>query len=164
MGSHWKAELATGHAVLDDDHRDLLEVLDALEAASLCGDGRQARGLLGEFLAACGAHFAREEALMAELGYGEAGAHRGAHALFLDDLRRFLKGAPSAESPGFRLYVDGRLLGWFVQHIRNHDARLAEAALRHAPGASAAAPAEVTPPSPPAPGARGGGRRTAADT
>lgn len=146
MGSHWKAELATGHAALDDDHRDLMQVLDALEAASRCGDAGQARGLLGEFLAACGTHFAREEALMARLGQGEAAAHRDAHALFLDDLRRFLRVAPPAGSPGFRLYVSSRLVGWFALHIQTHDARLAAAARREMP--AVAAPAEVTPPSP----------------
>jgi hemerythrin len=139
MGSHWKSDLGTGHTALDEDHRALLEILDALDAASTCGDGAQARGLLGEFLAECGAHFAREEALMVEIGYAEAVAHRAAHALYLDDLRRFLKSAPPPESPGFRLYIGSRLLGWFLQHIKAHDCPLAAAALRHAPPAAQAA-------------------------
>jgi len=138
MGSPWKADLETGHAALDADHRDLFDLLAALEAASLCGDGAQARGLLGEFLAECGAHFAREEALMAAIPYAQAMAHRGAHALYLEDLRRFLKGAPPPESPGFRLYVTSRLLQWFLLHIRSCDLALAVAALRHAPPAGVA--------------------------
>jgi len=142
MGSAWKPDLETGHATLDGDHRDLLDLLAALEAASLCGDGIHARGLLGEFLAECGAHFAREEALMQEIAYAQAQVHRESHALFLDDLRRFLKGSGSPESPGFRLYVDGRLLGWFLRHIKSHDLHLAGAALRHAP------PTLPTPPAP----------------
>ncbi len=146
MGRHWKADLDTGHAALDADHRDLLDILEALEAASLCGDGAQARGLLVEFLGECGAHFAREEALMAEIASGEAVAHRGAHALYLGDLRRFLKGAASPESPGFRLYVSSRLLGWFLLHIKAFDAPLAAAALHRAAREPAAPPA--APPSP----------------
>lgn len=144
MGSHWKDDLCTGQAVIDGDHQELLGILEGLDSASRCGFGAQARGLLGEFLTECGAHFAREEALMAEVGFASAVAHREAHALYLDDLRRFLKSAPPPESPGFRLYVGSRLLGWFLQHIKAYDAPLAAAALHHAPRA----PEAVTPPAP----------------
>lgn len=145
MATRWKPELETGHPRIDADHRELLEIISAMEAASLCGDGGHARGLLGEFLSASGAHFAREEALMVEVAYAEAVAHRDAHALFLDDLRRFLKSGPPPESPGFRLYLSSRLLGWFVQHIRAHDALLAAAARQALPRAASPGAASPSP-------------------
>jgi len=141
MASHWKPGLELGHPAMDADHRELLELVSAMEGASLCGEGGHARVLLGEFLSACGAHFSREEALMTELAYADERAHREAHALFLDDLRRFLKSGPLPDGPGFRLYLGSRLLGWFTQHIRAHDALLAAAARQARP----AAPDAVSP-------------------
>jgi hemerythrin len=148
MSDYWKPALQTGNDLIDDDHRELLRQIGDMADAAAVGDKGRAVTTLCAFLEGCAGHFAREERLMEEVGYGDAVAHREAHALFLDDVRRLLLHSRQAEGTGgLRLFVTTRLVDWFTGHVRRNDAALAAAAAAArpaAPSASRPAPGYVS--------------------
>lgn len=59
----------TGHPVIDDEHRKIVDAINAVSDAVTAGDYDRCAVLLDDFLQICTDHFATEERLLEELGY-----------------------------------------------------------------------------------------------
>lgn len=59
----------TGHPVIDDEHRKIVDAINDVADAVSAGDYDRCATLLDDFLQICTDHFASEEQLLAELGY-----------------------------------------------------------------------------------------------
>lgn len=57
----------TGHPDIDDDHRQLVEVINLVSDAIESNDLNQCRSLLNSFVEVARNHFAREEAILREV-------------------------------------------------------------------------------------------------
>jgi hemerythrin-like metal-binding protein len=123
----WNDRLMLGIGAVDDDHRKLVEILNALYDGVEAGLGKGALGrLLDELMSYTQYHFAREEALFARYDYPNALEHSFEHAMMAEWCAEtqadFARGALTAPS----LQVMSYLKDWLFDHIMNSDQRFGE--------------------------------------
>lgn len=117
-------DLVLGVAEIDDDH------------AATIADWKAARdAATGEFPARLVAlvdrladHFAREEALMRRIGYGEIAHHVADHVRVIGDGRRFVAQASAGRTQMARAWVVEMVPEWFRRHVTMFDAEVARVA------------------------------------
>ncbi|OWW21604.1 bacteriohemerythrin [Noviherbaspirillum denitrificans] len=121
----WSQDLAIGNELIDSDHRDIFDTARRLQAEiteeepeySIVGE------VLVELIEHTGGHFAREEALMQEIGFPALEAHKREHALLMqkvNDLhRRFMDGYPNLPMEVAKFIEFG-----LVRHIMKSDMEL----------------------------------------
>jgi hemerythrin-like metal-binding protein len=128
----WNARLETGHEQIDAEHREFFRQLRALKDAVEAGAGRERMVVLINLLQnyVLG-HFAREEALMAEVGCPALRANCTAHREFEGKLDRWLELLTMSGTPvSMLLDVYRESIRWIEAHILNIDCRLRGCASR----------------------------------
>ena len=120
----WKDEFSVGVASVDLEHRELIDLINGLDA-DMQEYATQTTVVesLGEVYARVSAHFALEEKIMREAGYDDFDAHKQDHELLLDELLEVIDsvdGAGRYDRAGLSRELDR----WFSDHFRTHDARL----------------------------------------
>jgi hemerythrin len=118
----WTPKLSVGVAVLDDDHKKLVGMVNELYDAMQAGHGKESLGpILDRLVDYTKVHFAREEKLFAQTGYPEAAAHKQQHDALtrqvLDVQRKYAAGAVATVS----LEVMHFLRDWLINHIQGTD-------------------------------------------
>ena len=120
----WREEFSVGVEEVDHEHRELIELIRALQLKLHEGaDTGEVIDILGEIYAQISAHFALEEKMMRESHYAAYADHKEDHETLLDDLRDIMD---EVEDDGVldepRLTDD--LDRWFSDHFKTHDAKL----------------------------------------
>jgi hemerythrin-like metal-binding protein len=120
----WRDDFRIGIAEVDHEHRELIELINELYSGlgSERTDDRVER-CLGEIYARISAHFALEEKVMADRGYGDFQPHKADHERLLDSILDIMDEHAAQgvlDDAGFGT----RLAEWFGGHFRTHDARL----------------------------------------
>lgn len=116
----WTDEYRVGVAEIDDQHRQLVEIVNKFEEALQRGKGsRQVSGILNDLFGYTQEHFATEERLLAAAGYPQLKLHQSQHRQLLQKLERFqfdynAGRRVSAELHEFLAY-------WLVTHILRDD-------------------------------------------
>lgn len=129
MRIEWQADLDTGIEVIDNQHRRMVAMANAVCEAQLEGSqapiGNVLEGLLDYTLS----HFTFEETLMEDAGYEFVDAHKRVHRVYAERIedyrRRFRAGEDIAEE------LRAMLLGWLFQHIRHDDWAYVDAVKRN---------------------------------
>jgi diguanylate cyclase (GGDEF)-like protein/hemerythrin-like metal-binding protein len=117
----------TGFPPIDREHLELSNALESFVQLVNAGNADQVRPALAALITGVSVHFQHEESLMAEFFYPQCLQHEEAHALFVDDVRRFQNILLSKGlTPDFRRWAVGRLLEWFRFHILAHDVGLGQ--------------------------------------
>ena len=118
----WEARYEVGIAVIDGQHREMLDIANRLLAGLHAGrDHDELVETLRELVRAAEHNVATEERLMVELGL-DAAHHREEHRRMLDAVRNFhirLEPEALAESSRF-------LREWLLEHIEEDDRPFAE--------------------------------------
>lgn len=122
----WQDEFNINVARIDEQHRKMLSLAQALHAAvSAGGDRTQLLNQLASLTGFTRMHFAFEEALMTEHGYPDLEAHRQEHASLLqrlEVLRQALEqGRPLQLAPSIEISDD-----WVLSHVDGADRKLGE--------------------------------------
>jgi len=65
----------TGHAVIDGEHRKIVDTINKISHVIQHGELSQCPALIDDFLNICESHFATEEVLLAKLRYPDLQAH-----------------------------------------------------------------------------------------
>ena len=126
MPPPWNRRLAVGIAEIDDQHRDLIAMIDRISDQIARGEDQDSIcRLIAELEAATTRHFADEERLMDAHGYPDAEAHKAEHRRMLDDIRRYSDECVACD--GNPKVVLGYLEHWFLRHIADADRRLGAA-------------------------------------
>ena len=120
----WREDFSLGVEAVDVEHREMIELINALDASM--GQGASHAVVvdtLGEIYARIAAHFALEEKIMRGAGYEHLAAHKNDHERLLD---RLLDVIDSVDEEGSydRAALSDYLGGWFSVHFRVHDAKL----------------------------------------
>ena len=120
----WPGTLATGHRVIDDEHRFLVGITNSLAEALEEGDGTESvRQVLCDLLDYATEHFSREELLMDRHRYPAADGHKLEHSALLDTISRmvldFEKDRPISKD------LMALLQHWLSDHIGRIDRALA---------------------------------------
>ena len=120
----WKDEFSVGVAAVDHEHRELIELINGLDA-DMQGHATQTTVVetLGEIYARISAHFALEEKVMREAGYDGFATHKQDHELLLDELLGVIDSVDDAGRYD-RAGLSRDLDRWFSDHFRVHDAKL----------------------------------------
>lgn len=121
----WKDSYSVGVAAVDHEHRELIDLINALHD-ELTRDraALTVPAFFGELHRGIATHFALEETFMRGHGYDQLPEHKGDHERLLDELREIMDAytdAPQSIEPARLAEV---LDGWFTRHFATHDARL----------------------------------------
>ena len=120
----WREDFSIGVPEVDHEHRELIELINAAHAElAEAPSNNSAAEFLGEIHARIAGHFALEEKIMREVGYGRLGPHKAAHEILLDDIREFMDACETGQTLDEAAFGT-RLADWFGEHFRTEDARL----------------------------------------
>jgi hemerythrin len=120
----WKQQYSLGVAEVDHEHRELIELINALyESLNDANSDADVSDFLGELYTRISAHFALEEKIMRDQEYDEYDDHKADHERLLDGIRDLMDDYEDG------VYVDVGRFGkhldeWFTEHFRTRDARL----------------------------------------
>jgi hemerythrin-like metal-binding protein len=127
----WADDLTIDDGPIDEDHRRLVELVNALHGAAQQGISRSAVGeRMAELVFYTQDHLIREEELMAAIGFPYLAEHKQGHILFLSHLHGYQTDFHNggAAKP---LALAELLKNWLANHIREADGEL-RAYLRNA--------------------------------
>lgn len=115
----WQDELNTGIEVIDNQHRRIVDILNALLDAQQHGDRTAMNAVLEELVDYTLSHFTFEEALMEDAGYEFCRAHQRLHDIFAARIQQYRERFRAGEDIAEELRV--MLSRWLFQHIRSDD-------------------------------------------
>lgn len=124
MAYVWTSDLGVGHAHIDDEHKQLYQLLNRLYQSVQAGDANAVLGdILTELVSCTLNHFRREEELMQRIHYAGYAEHKGAHDILIREIRalqqRFYGGSITLSPEVFNFLRD-----WLQNHIKTYDVKL----------------------------------------
>lgn len=123
----WTNELATGNAFIDEDHKKLITMVNALFDAMAQGHANDIMSkVLNNLIIYTREHFAREEAEMQRIKYPATIAHKLEHSNLLKQVLE-LKNTLDSGSKVNAIAVSGFLSDWLRNHILTVDMKFAAA-------------------------------------
>jgi hemerythrin-like metal-binding protein len=115
----------TGIECLDYEHRNLVEVMEALsDSFDGAGSTSEVSNLFATFYAQASAHFALEESIMREKKYALYDAHKTDHERMLDQVRQMMEAYEDGQCAECGMSMRVCLEGWFASHVADADAGL----------------------------------------
>ncbi|WP_332671406.1 bacteriohemerythrin [Aromatoleum sp.] len=122
----WKAEYSVGDAIIDDQHRQMLAILDELAAAlhgTAAPESGGPRAVFDDLAAYVTGHFAYEEQRIADAGYPEnlLVAHRKEHNALLrkvQELEQVFEQGDAGVLEDLMPFLYG---DWLIHHICETD-------------------------------------------
>ena len=123
----WTDDLCTGSALIDDDHRNLVGLVNAFFEALAKGETNDVMcNALNDLIVYTKEHFAREEAEMQRVEYVASLAHQSEHAKLIGQVVE-LKAMLDAGGKINVVAVADFLSEWLRNHILTADMKLAAA-------------------------------------
>jgi hemerythrin-like metal-binding protein len=120
----WNPKLSVNVQVIDDDHKQLLALINGLDDAIHSQHGSDVLGsLLDNLVAYTQYHFAHEEDLFIRTGYKDAARHKAQHVFLTEQLLELQQRHHSGQ-PVLTLDVMVFLKDWLYGHILGSDTRL----------------------------------------
>lgn len=117
-------DLETGNAIIDKEHRELIDAVNRLMDACSLGKGldsvHQTSKFLNDYV---DRHFAHEEQLQKQSGYPSFSAHRAFHEKYKQTLKEITAAFTSEVSLGDLAKLNGHI-SLLITHIRTEDKRL----------------------------------------
>ncbi len=113
----WTEKYSVNIAALDDEHKRLFVIINELNQALANGEGKAATdSVLRKLVDYAKAHFAAEEALLAEYRFPETPTHRAEHDKFTQSIAKFRED-DRAGKPGVPVSLMLFLQAWLKEHI-----------------------------------------------
>lgn len=115
----WNESYNIGIDVIDKQHRQILDYINALEEIRGTGERDRIKEVLNDLIDYTQSHFSFEENLLEQVSYQYLPSHRGIHELFvkrLNDYRLKFEKGKSIENDLYRL-----LSKWLINHIQHDD-------------------------------------------
>ncbi len=118
-------DLETGNFIIDHEHRELFNAVNAMMDACAKGQGRSSIEPTIKFLLNyVDRHFAHEEELHQKSGFENLAAHQQFHRGYTAKLREIAAGIPAAGPSVADLNKLNQHIGVLVSHIRTVDKKL----------------------------------------
>ena len=118
-------DLALGIPELDQSHRVVFDMLDAMDGLPRPAFDQACRALADEFAE----HLREEDSLMERIGYPAAAGHRATHRELLETMAKVLQLLQDGDESAARRIV-GTFPDWIEAHINTMDLALAIAVSR----------------------------------
>jgi hemerythrin len=123
----WADNYSVGIQPMDDQHKQLVEMVDRLYEAMKSGRGNEILGtLFSNLLAYTRTHFAEEEALMQQCGYPGLAEHRQLHEQLTQQVLQMAEQFQSGRG-SLTVQMATFLKEWLVNHIQGTDKKYAPA-------------------------------------
>ena len=120
-------DLETGNAVIDKEHRELLDAVNKLLVACSEGKGRSSVDATVKFLTDyVNRHFAHEEQLQVSSKYPNYTAHKAFHEKYKNELAAILAKIPADGASIADLSAVNGHIGILVSHIKTEDKKLGQ--------------------------------------
>jgi len=128
MAIEWDETLATGHGLIDTQHKELFSRVNKLLAACADGHGREAVVETLTYLEDyTRKHFAAEEGEMRAHAYPELEAHRRAHLEFIGRVSELRTEIERSGTGTFLVVSTNRtVVDWLLSHVKKLDRGFAE--------------------------------------
>lgn len=127
----WREQMSVGVQSLDDDHKNLIGIINDFEGATRRGAGQAGddavRSILRRLQRYALEHFAREEKLQADAGYDGLAENKAQHALLIRSLNDMIvqytedRLGPLAEATD---QMTTFLNHWLIDHILKTDLKM----------------------------------------
>ena len=115
----WSEKFNIGIDVIDNQHRQILDYINALEKIRATGAREQIKDVFDDLIDYTQSHFSFEENLLAQVNYQFLPSHRSIHELFVKRLKDYRQRFDNGESVVDDLH---RLLSkWLIKHIQHDD-------------------------------------------
>lgn len=118
----WNDACSVGIQEVDEQHKVLLQLLDALHLAIRAGQGAESLAVLNQLVDYTRHHFTMEESLMRVTNYPDFAPHKELHQNLMAQIHKV-----QDELAGGQLDLDGEMLQfvkiWLIQHINETDRR-----------------------------------------
>lgn len=127
MAYQFTKDLETGNSVIDSEHKQLIDAVNALLDACAKGQGRTQLSTTANFLLNyTKKHFADEEAIQMKNRYPDYTRHKKIHEDFkktaADLVSKIESEGPTVANVG---QINSLLAGWLLNHIKGEDKKLA---------------------------------------
>lgn len=121
----WSDRLSVGVTSVDNQHRELVRLLNELSDAMMEGKGQERlEKVLSGLVSYTASHFAHEEQLMEEYAYPDATAHKKQHDELKIQALAFQQKVQTGTCGTITFELLGFLKNWLVQHIQGTDGKL----------------------------------------
>ena len=124
----WDSKLETGNTLIDQQHKQLFEAINALMEACSKGQGRakieETLIFLQDYIAK---HFGDEEVLQQKYQYPDIVNHKGYHREYIkmvDDIMQEFKS--SGATIALLAKTNTTIAGWLINHIKTQDVKEAQ--------------------------------------
>lgn len=119
---NWTETMSVSVAILDNDHRKLVGMVNTLFDEIKAGKGKEATGkTLDGLVSYTVDHFKREEQYFAKTGYSESAAHTAEHQALCKQVAEIQKKFKGGATSALSLEVMNFLKNWLVNHIMGSD-------------------------------------------
>ena len=115
----WSPTLETGIDVIDQQHKRIVDYINALRIAQGKGDRGAVAKTIDDVIDYTQSHFGFEEALLEDAGYPLLNAHKRVHELFIRRVGVLYQRFKSGEDIAQDLY--DMLSNWLITHIQTED-------------------------------------------
>jgi len=121
----WDSSFSVGIAVIDNQHKRIIEYINELGTISIYHDKAKIRAVLLALMDYTVSHLAFEESLMEEAGYRKLEAHKQIHLAFMERIHFFKERYESGEDIAQQLMLELQM--WLINHIQHDDTDYKEA-------------------------------------
>ncbi|MDG4474618.1 bacteriohemerythrin [Thiovibrio frasassiensis] len=117
----WQEKYSVGIKQIDDQHKQLIDMINELNDAMLTGKGKDAlMPVLNKLASYCVTHFAVEEKLFDTHAYPETADHKEKHSKMLAKVKALIGEVQSGKST-VSIEVMNFLKNWLDKHIMETD-------------------------------------------
>jgi hemerythrin-like metal-binding protein len=114
----WTSDLSVGVAVLDDDHKKLIGIINQLHFGINAGHDREVlEVVLDELVDYIRFHFSREEEMLLKAGYAAMPAHLNEHEKFIREILNMQARLKSSPVSLLDMELMEFLRDWLFSHI-----------------------------------------------
>lgn len=129
MPIEWRDQLTIGVKAIDDDHKNLIGIINEFEEVMLTYvDAPRLNAIAKKLYEYAKTHFEREEKIQVFSDYPEYEAHKAQHAKLLNDLQGFIRKVFIDRSveigPATGAELSDFLQHWLVDHVVQCDTRM----------------------------------------
>ena len=118
----WTKKMSVGVAVMDDDHKKMIAIINELHDGILAGHKKDIlASFLDRLVDYSRFHFAREEELFAKTSYLAAPIHKMEHLSFVSRISNLQERFKTAPVAMLDLELMSFLRNWLLTHIQGSD-------------------------------------------
>jgi hemerythrin len=119
---NWDEKMSVGVALMDDQHKKLIALLNELFDAMIAGHGRDQLGhITDELIDYTRTHFAQEEKLIEQHGFPDVVGHHAAHEALTKQVFDVQQRHKAGGSAVLSMEVLNFLKSWLLNHIQGTD-------------------------------------------